>query len=145
MKAHCSPSTIASCCKVVKRPRMRVGDTSAIYAGATTDAAPTPNPPINRKQKKACADHDAPAPMAPTANKIAVSTITGRRPNFSAYWPASHAPIADPTSTEATDKPVPTPEDANSLLKAATVPLITAASKPNRNPASVAAAQTKIK
>jgi len=53
--------------------------------------------------------------------------------------------MADPTNTEATENPVPTPDDPNSLLNAATVPLITAASNPKRNPARVAAMHTKIR
>src|ERR1700730_2967187 len=136
---------MASCCKVVRRPRIAAGDTSAMYAGATTDAAPTPNPPMRRKMKNISADCDAPAPAAPTANSTAVSSISGFRPIFSAYCPASSAPMADPTNTEETDNPVPTPEEPNSWLKAATVPLMTAASKPNRNPARVATMHTKIR
>src|SRR5882757_161430 len=136
---------MASCCSVVSRPRISAGETSAIYAGATTEAAPTPNPPISRKTKKTSAEREAPAPAAPTAKSTAVSSISGLRPILSAYCPASKAPIADPTNTDATENPVPTPDDPNSLLNAATVPLITEASKPKRNPASVATMHTNTR
>jgi hypothetical protein len=88
------------------------------------------------------AELDAPAPAAPMANNTAVISIKGFLPNLSAYRPASKAPNADPINTEETENPVPTLDDPNSLLKVATVPLMTDASKPNRNPAKVATMQT---
>src|SRR5579883_2003540 len=136
---------MASCCRVVSLPRMSAGDTSAMYAGATTDAAPTPNPPMRRERKKTPAVGDAPAPAAPRPHSAAVSSMRGLRPIRSAYWPASKAPIADPINTEETESPVPTLEEANSLLRAATVPLITAASKPKRKPARVATTHTNVR
>ncbi len=44
------PVTIASCCSEPSRPRMRGGEVSAMYAGAMTDATPTPMPPTTRNR-----------------------------------------------------------------------------------------------
>src|SRR6056297_1816222 len=60
--------------------------------------------------------------------------ITGFRPTLSAMLPAKKAPAAQPSSMEATLKPVPTASESKACCSASTVPLITPLSKPNRKP-----------
>ena len=58
------PVTIANCCNEPSRPRIRAGAISAMYAGAITDAMPTPRPPINRKKISKYRLGLRPAPIA---------------------------------------------------------------------------------
>ena len=48
--------------------------------------------------------------------------------------PATKAPTAQPSSTEATAKPVPAARVPKAFAKASTAPLITPLSKPKRKP-----------
>jgi hypothetical protein len=43
------PTTIARCCNDPRRPRRSAGAISAMYAGTSTLAIPTPTPPITRQ------------------------------------------------------------------------------------------------
>ena len=82
-----------------------------------------------------------PAPHALTPNSTAVTIITRFRPKWSEHWPATKAPTAEPSRTTATAKPVAPADVPNAAASARTVPLITEASKPKRNPARVEATQ----
>ena len=52
--------------------------------------------------------------------------------------PAKNAPTAQPSSIEATLKPVPTESESKACCSPSTVPLMTPLSKPNRKPPMVA-------
>lgn len=82
------PDTIASCCSDPRRPRTAGGATSAMYAGAMTDAAPTPSPPRTRQAMRSHGPNAKPDPRALTRNNTAASTITPVRPQRSASRPA---------------------------------------------------------
>jgi hypothetical protein len=84
---------------------MRGGDVSAIYAGAMTDATPTPMPPIIRKTTISHTLFARPAPIALMKNNSAAIFITWSRPIRSASRPAVSAPNTQPSSAEATAKP----------------------------------------
>jgi hypothetical protein len=105
-----------------------------------TLAAPTPMPPRMRQKMKSPMPKGAPEPMVPTMNRIAAMTMHRTRPIRSASGPAKKAPIADPSRASETERPIPTLVVLNSFFSASTAPLITAVSKPNRNPPSAAAA-----
>ncbi len=66
------------------------------------------------------------------------------RPSVSASRPATNAPTAQPSSIEATLKPVPTSSESKAIRSPSTVPLITPLSKPNRNPPKVATATIAV-
>ncbi len=85
-----------------------------------------------------------PEPQAAIVNMIAVTIITLLRPNLSARLPAMNAPTAQPRSIDATLNPDPIEDSLNAFCNAATVPLITPLSKPNRNPPMAAVADRKI-
>src|SRR5699024_3049352 len=133
------PTTIASCCSEPSRPRTCAGETSAIYAGAITDAAPTPKPPITRQMIKSVTPKASPEPTAETRNNTEEMTIVGTRPSLLATGPANHAPTAQPNSAEETAKPCSQPPRLKSADSASTAPLMTEVSNPNRNPPMAAA------
>src|SRR5687768_17077815 len=86
-------------------------------------------------------NHDdcaAPAPIAESRNSTAEMINTVRRPHRSARRPAKNAPIAQPSSIEATSKPTPAELEWKACFRPSTVPLITPLSKPNRKPPIVA-------
>ena len=80
----------------------------------------------------------APAPSADNRNSTAEMISTVRRPQRSPRRPAKNAPIAQPSSIDATSKPTPAELDSNVRLNPSTVPLMTPLSKPNRKPPIVA-------
>src|ERR1700741_38780 len=59
-KAQNSPVAIAICCSEARRPRMFAGDTSAMYIGANTLAAPIAIPPAILAAMKTSAELAAP-------------------------------------------------------------------------------------
>jgi len=85
---------------------MRGGEVSAIYAGAMTDATPTPMPPMTRNAPKTQIFIARPVPKALMRKSSAASFITERRPTLSASRPAVTAPSAAPISAAATATPV---------------------------------------
>ena len=89
------------------------------------------------------AEAAAPAPRAEHEKRTAVTVITDLRPKWSAHWPAPKAPTAEPRRTAATENPVVAADVPNALASARTVPLMTEASNPKRNPARVAVTQRK--
>jgi hypothetical protein len=74
------PTTMASCCSEPSRPRIEAGEISAMYAGAITDAAPTPTPPTTRQKVRLTGPVARPEPMALTMNSTAAATMTRMRP-----------------------------------------------------------------
>ena len=72
--------------------------------------------------------------------QTAATIIIVRRPNASDNVPASAAPTAQPSSMEATLKPVPISCELKATRRPSTVPLMTPESKPKRNPPIVATA-----
>lgn len=79
-----------------------------------------------------------PEPQALTMKHSAATRMMPRRPKRSARRPAKNAPTAQPSSIEATLKPVPTLSESKAACSPSTVPLITPESKPNRKPPIVA-------
>ena len=77
-----------------------------MYAGAITEAMPTPIPATSRHAMKSHTANAQPAPSELIVNSAAAATITRTRPSRSAMPPASHAPIAEPTNAHATATPV---------------------------------------
>ena len=57
--------------------------------------------------------------------KTAETSSSVRRPNMSAMRPASSAPSAQPSSMEATLKPVPMDSELKACCSPSTVPLMT--------------------
>ena len=78
-----------------------------MYAGATTDAIPTPTPPSTRNTISNASELTSPVPSALTKNDTAANRITISRPKRSANWPATTAPAAAPSSAEETVNPRP--------------------------------------
>ncbi len=103
-----------------------------------TLAAPTAKPPTTRAITNASELCAAPAPSAESRNSTAAMISTPRRPRRSPRRPAKNAPIAQPSSMEATSKPIPAWLDWKVCLRPSTVPLMTPLSKPNRKPPKVA-------
>ena len=139
-----SPTTIAICCSEARRPRMWGGATSAMYMGANTLAPPIATPAVIRAAMNTAAELAAPVATAVTRNRIAFKSIVGRRPRESASLPAPKAPMAQPSNTDATAKPVPAASVRKAFARASTVPLITPLSKPNRNPPIAATHESVI-
>ena len=104
-----------------------------------TLAAPTARPPTSRKNTNWAVVMDAPHPSALITNRTLVITITGLRPKRLASRPANRAPTAQPSSTDATENPVPAVPAPKAFSRASTVPLMTELSKPNRKPPTAAA------
>lgn len=102
------PSVIASCCSEASDPRIWRGATSAMYAGATTDAMPIPRPLITRHRMRSGTLNVSAAPIDETKKSTAPSSITFRRPQRSDSAPATTAPTAQPSRATATTKPVST-------------------------------------
>src|SRR5262249_1071398 len=143
-KAQNSPVTIAICCSEARRPRMFAGDTSAMYIGANTLAAPIEMPPAILAAMKTPAELAAPVATALTRKRIAFKSIVGRRPIELASVPAPKAPTAQPSNTEATAKPVPAAWVPNAFARALTAPLMTPLSKPKRKPPIAATQESAI-
>ena len=78
-----------------------------MYAGATTDAIPTPTPPSTRNTISNASELIRPVPSALTKNNTAANRITISRPRRSANRPARTAPTAAPSSAEDTVNPKP--------------------------------------
>lgn len=115
-------------------PRILAGEISAIYMGETTDAPPTPSPPINRKNKKLYQSHARPDPSAEIRYKIASRINTERRPNLSAGLLINIAPMMVPIRALATENPSWKDVNSNVVLNHSVVPEITAVSNPKRSP-----------
>ncbi len=62
------------------RPRRGAGEISAMYIGETTDAPPTPMPPMKRKKRSDAQSQATPQPTAETKYSTAIQTRTARRP-----------------------------------------------------------------
>ncbi len=58
------PDTMASCCSEPILPRIWAGLISAMYAGAITEAAPTPRPPTTRHTIMSTGPKARPEPIA---------------------------------------------------------------------------------
>jgi hypothetical protein len=99
-------------------------------------------PPMKRKMLKATIFQARPVPIE-LAKKIAAAIfMTAMRPWRSASGPANQAPMAEPSSAPATDRPSSQEAAPDQTLMASTAPLMTAVSKPNRNPPIAADAAT---
>jgi hypothetical protein len=81
------------------------GDVSAMYAGAMTEAMPTPMPPRTRKATTSHTFGASAVPIALTRKNKAAIFITEMRPIASAIRPADMAPTAAPSSADATANP----------------------------------------
>src|SRR5690349_19503241 len=79
-----------------------------------------------------------PEPQPDTMKHTAATISTARRPYRSARRPAKNAPAAQPSSMDATLKPVPIELEWKACSRPSTVPLMTPLSKPNRKPPIVA-------
>ena len=106
-----------------------------------TEAAPTPSPPTTRQTMKSTTPKARPEPRALARNMTAAMSMTGTRPMRLATGPANQAPRVQPMRAEETAKPLSAALSANVPAKASTAPLMTAVSKPKRNPPSAAATQ----
>ena len=133
-KALNSPSTIAICCSEASRPRMCAGATSEMYIGASTLAAPMARPPRIREAMKKPAEPAAPAPNALARKKRRSAASSGAGHKRRRWFPARKAPTAQPSSTEATAKPVVAARVPKAFARASTAPLMTPLSKPKRKP-----------
>src|ERR1700758_4923891 len=108
-----------------------------------TLAAPIAVPPKKRKTLNDQICQARPVPIE-LAKKIAAAIfMTAMRPWRSASGPANQAPSAEPSSAPATAKPSNQEAAPDQSLMASTAPLITAVSKPNRNPPIAADAATR--
>ncbi len=75
------PTTMASCCSEPRRPRIDAGEISAMYAGAITEAAPTPRPPTTRQNVRLTGPSGEPgADGADDEQHRRRATITRMRP-----------------------------------------------------------------
>ena len=122
------PVTMANCCSEPSLPRILAGEVSAMYAGAITEATPTPIPPMTRNSTIISMLAARPAPKALMKNSTAAIFITASRPMRSASRPAVMAPAAAPSSAEATAKPSAALLMSKCFWMEATAPLITALS-----------------
>ena len=84
---------------------MRGGEVSAMYAGAMTDATPTPMPPTTRNRPNIQIFVARPVPKALIRKSKAAIFITDSRPILSASRPATTAPSAAPSNAAATATP----------------------------------------
>jgi hypothetical protein len=108
------PVTMASCCNEPSRPRIAAGDTSAMYAGAITLAAPMASPPTMRQSVRSHEPTASAEPIALIANSAAATSMTRIRPSRSARGPANQAPTAHPISADETTSPRTRSEAPNS-------------------------------
>ena len=106
-----------------------------------TEAAPTPRPPTTRHTMKSMTPKASPDPSAEARNMTAAMSMTGTRPSRLEIGPANQAPTVQPMSAEETEKPLRASLRANWPERASTAPLMTAVSKPKRNPPRAAATQ----
>ncbi len=60
------PSTMLSWVTATSRPRRRAGEISAMYMGETTEAPPTPMPPMKRKKRSEAQSQATAHPTADT-------------------------------------------------------------------------------
>ena len=84
---------MASWFNATSRPRILAGDISAIYIGDTTDATPTPIPPMNLAITNSVKDRGRAERMAETIKRTAHRIRTFFLPVQSAIGPAINAPI----------------------------------------------------
>ena len=70
------PPTIVNWFSDTRRPRILAGEISAIYIGESIDAAPTPNPPINRAKTNSINFLGRAEKMADVRKNIAATGIT---------------------------------------------------------------------
>ena len=136
---------MASCWSVPRRPRLSAGATSAMYAGPITAEIPTPKPPRSRQSTSAVNEKERPDINAEIEYRMDAKTMTRTRPKRFDAGPANQAPIAAPRLTMDTTRPVcqvVKPNPTSAPVNAATAPLMTATSKPKRNPPSAAAIAT---
>src|ERR1035441_6934571 len=105
---------------------------------------PTATPPITRNTTRITSEPANPLPTAPIRNSTAATRIAGRRPYRSATRPAPSAPAAAPNSAEDTVKPSTAALAEKWAVIAATAPLMTELSYPNKNPPSAAVNDSRI-
>ncbi len=132
---------MANCCSDASEPRIWRGATSAMYAGATTEAMPMPRPLITRQRIRSGTLKVRAAPIDDTKNSTAPSSMTFNRPQRSERAPAMMAPTAQPSRATATTKPVSTCPSSKLPSTASTAPLMTEESKPKRKPPTAAATE----
>src|ERR1700758_79816 len=99
-----------------------------------TLAAPIAVPPKKRKTLNDQICQARPVPIELKKKIAAAIFMTAMRPWRSARGPANQAPIAEPSNAPATAKPSSQEAAPDQSLMASTAPLMTAVSKPNRNP-----------
>ena len=109
-----------------------------MYAGAITDATPTPIPPTTRQKTSHSMDCVKPQPIAESRNNSAAIFMMGMRPVRSAMREPKNAPTAAPRRAAATAKPRGPGPTSNVDWMEETAPLITAESYPKRRPPNAA-------
>ena len=139
------PITIDNWYIATSRPLILGGANSEMYNGASTDAIPTPIPPMSLATISKVNDGGKVDPNAEMKNKKAATISTGLRPYLSLIAPAISAPAIAPTSAELANQPtsiLSSPKYPSTILK---VPDITAVSNPNNTPPNEATKQTSAK
>src|ERR1700733_638561 len=105
-----------------------------------TEAIPMPTPPTMRQIERSTMLKASPDRIPETTKSAPAISMTLTRPIRSARVPATHAPTAEPSSAEATAKPVWLAPTLKCFWMPVTAPLITELSYPNRKPPIAAAA-----
>src|ERR1017187_10028178 len=122
---------------------MRGGDISAMYMGETTEARPTPTPPMIRKALNSIMFEGNDEPIAPTPYIKAVQTRVFFLPILSASAAPKKGPQMHPIVALLTANPTSSGVRWNWLLRKITAPETMDMSNPNRRPPTAATAEIK--
>jgi len=138
------PTTMANCQNVPSRPRILVGEISAMYPGTTALAAPMPSPVAKRNTPSSTR-----SPVRATANDPATivtpaRSMTRLRPHCAALEPENQAPTAQPIRAIAATKPTAAAPNSIDVRMPTMAAFIVEVSYPNRKPPNAAPAARAV-
>ena len=139
MKAIKIPKTILNWYIAVNRPRYLEAAISEMYTGAATDEAPTPKPPMNRKNENIYGSGARAEPTAEMKYRIPIQNNVFFRPKKSQGIPPKTEPITVPQrAIDMINVPWNQGEVFHNSLIGRLAPLMTTVSNPNKKPAKAA-------
>ena len=116
-----------------------------MYIGASTDAMPTPTPPMMRATINTVKLGGMAENRADTKKNKADPIRTGFRPKRSPAQPDTAAPTTHPLSAELPNHPFCRSLSPNWVCTKSNVPEMTAVSKPNKKPPREATKQIPVR
>src|SRR5690606_29778661 len=138
------PSTMLNWNSATRRPLERAGAISEMYIGAATDDAPTPRPPMKRKNMNEYSSGATADPTADTKYNTPTQNSVFFLPSMSTGMPANSAPTTVPYNAAATANPCDRSSNYHTCCMVCSTPEMTAVSNPKRKPPIAATREISV-